>query len=221
MNDINFLPPVFVEEQVRHHRVYREFVWVGVTLLVIVGWYASSRGSLDSLESYANALRDEATAVRDQVSEMEKLKIQQKSLLHQVKIQRELTQPINTTSVLATLAKLMSPSMALTSLEVQGTRPVPAPAPPKLKEGEVPPPPKPVQRQILRLEFVGLAPSDVEVANFVGRLSDHPLFTNVKMIYSRATVVAELQAREFRIELEVPLDRDYKVAEGKEVALAD
>ncbi|MCC7191402.1 MAG: hypothetical protein IT444_01360 [Phycisphaeraceae bacterium] len=221
MNEINFLPQVFIEQQTRHHRVHRELVWVAVTLLAIVGWYASSRGSLDSLESYANALRDEADAVRDQVSEMEKLRIQQKSLLHQVKIQRELTQPINTTSVLATVAKLMSPSMALTSLELQGTRPVPAPAPPKLKEGEVAPPPKPAQRQILRLEFIGLAPSDVEIANFVGRLSDHQLFSNVKMIYSRATVVTELQAREFRIELEVPLDRDYKVAESKEVALAD
>jgi hypothetical protein len=61
------------------------------------------------------------------------------------------------------------------------------------------------------------------VADFVGRLSDYPLFSNVKMLYSRAVVAGELQAREFRIELEVPLDRDYRMAAAPrlEVAHAD
>jgi Tfp pilus assembly protein PilN len=214
MNQINFLPADFVEEQVRHHRIYREAVWVAVTLLAIGGWCVSSRGSLDSLGSYASALQQEAAAVREQVSEMTKLQLQQKTLLHQVRIQRELLQPLNTTAVLATISELMSPSMALTSLELTGTRPVPAPRPPNdPRTGEplkVAPKPKPPQ--MLRLELVCLAPSDVDVANFVGRLSDHAMFTNVKMLYSRATVVSDLQAREFRIEMDVPLARDYSPA---------
>jgi hypothetical protein len=68
--------------------------------------------------------------------------------------------------------------------------------------------------------MTGLAPSDVEVADFVGRLSDSPLFTSVKMGYSRAAQAGKLRARQFSIDLEVPLDREYRPA-GKEVADAD
>ncbi len=68
----------------------------------------------------------------------------------------------------------------------------------------------------------GLAPTDMEIADFVGRLSSYPLFTNVKMDYSRAVQVKELKAREFHVQFEVPLDRDYKLVHGAgEVARAD
>lgn len=65
--------------------------------------------------------------------------------------------------------------------------------------------------EALLIEFSGLAPNDVEVANLVGALSDNPAFSGVKMLYSRSVTTRGVIGREFRMEMQVPLDRDYRL----------
>lgn len=213
MNQINFLPTTFVQQRVRKHRVFREFGWIILTLAVMGGWFYKSRGGLHDQELYAQSIDAQVAAMEDQKTEAVKLQTQQRAMLEQLRMQRGLGLPLDVTAVMGTLAKLMPATMALTDLEITTVRPTPEPVVVR-KPGEPAPTKVKVEEPIapLKVEMVGLAPADTDVADFVGRLSGHPLFTNVKMVFSRATQAASLQAREFRIEMEVPLDCDYKPA---------
>jgi Tfp pilus assembly protein PilN len=50
----------------------------------------------------------------------------------------------------------------------------------------------------VQLLVTGLAPSDVDVANFIGHLSASPLFEDVNMGYAKNVVVRGRTAREFQ-----------------------
>ena len=50
----------------------------------------------------------------------------------------------------------------------------------------------------IRLTMTGLAPRDVDVANFIGRMSSSPLFEDVNMGYAKNVVFRGRNAREFK-----------------------
>ena len=55
-------------------------------------------------------------------------------------------------------------------------------------------------KKVRRVQLVicGLAPGDVEVANFIGQLSASPLFQDVNMGYARTRELQDRIAREFQ-----------------------
>ncbi len=210
MINVDFLPQTFVAEQLRRQRAWRQGALIAMVAAGMVGWFFLARVHLRERAVYARAVQEELNANRNRVTEMSKLQGQRVLLLHQVKVQRELAQPVNHTTVLATLGSLMPESLAMTGMTVKTLRPTPAAA----TTGPQPSPgtkkPAVSEPDLIRLEVRGLSPSDVEVANFVGRLTEVELFSNVKMHYSRAATVRGYSVREFAVELEVALDRDYQ-----------
>ena len=54
-----------------------------------------------------------------------------------------------------------------------------------------------VSRRI-RLVLTGLAPSDIDVANFIGQLASSPLFEDVNMGYAKTVFHENYEAREFQ-----------------------
>jgi len=76
-----------------------------------------------------------------------------------------------------------------------------------------------------RVELVGLAPHDREIANLVETLSEHPLCREVKVDFTRRIELGRLYAHEFRLEFQVPLDRMVRPASERphptEVTRAD
>ena len=222
MNEIDFLPKTYVQQRAKHSRFYREMGGIVAIALVIGGWHLSTRNSLSHLQGYAQALEAQAMAAQTQKSEVLRLQKEQRELQETVRTQRKLVLPLNVNQVMAVLGTLMPKSMALTTLQITNPRPTPALKTDRRSEAviakaaEVTP--------VMKIELVGLAPTDTDVADFVGRLSGSQMFSNVKMPFSHATQAGTLLAREFRIEMEIALDRDYKPAPGapgQEVANAD
>ncbi|MBI1335682.1 MAG: hypothetical protein GC164_01820 [Phycisphaera sp.] len=224
MNPINFLPRSYIQQQARRMRVYRQLALIAVVALVMLGYLASTLASYRQLRDYTLGVEAEARSVRQQVGEMQKLQAQRKSLIHQVNIQRELAQPLAATQVIATLGQLLPSQITVTRIETRTDRPKPMTREQKLaiesaaksaaggKSAKAQARSNnPAQdRDVIHIELTGLAPNDVDVANLVGAIAGHPLFINVKMHHSRPTQVEGHNAREFSIELEAPLDRDYK-----------
>lgn len=211
MNDINFLPDRFLREQKRKARVWREAGLVAVVTLVLVAWYGVMLRQVAGAERLLQARQDELAAANQQTTEMVRLQQEFKRLSHQAQIQERLCLPVAYTQVIAALSRLMPPSLTMTRLAVSSESPAPTVAPRKpgtasSRPAAVSAPPP---ARCMALEVTGFSPTDMDVANFVGRLSEYPLFTNVKMRYSRSHRVGEAPARQFRIELEVPLDCRY------------
>lgn len=216
MNDINFLPQTFVKVQSRQRRIYREAVLVALTMVSIGGWYMSSRGSFAEVESYAATLDNEASVLREQVNEMVRLDGERQLLTTKVRLKRELEAPLETSAIVSTLGRLMPSAVALRSVSIEGDRPKPYVAPVARAAGTAPTSTKPAEPpapEMVKLIVVGLAPADSMVTEFVGALSSHGLFEQVKLLYSRPVTVDDVIAREFRLEMNIPFDRDFVPAE--------
>ena len=61
------------------------------------------------------------------------------------------------------------------------------------------PPPPPTR--LVTLKLVGLAPSDLDVSNFMVSLQSHPLFRDVELLQTRLQLVDEQQVREFQMQV--------------------
>lgn len=217
MNEINFLPQTYVKVQSRQRRVYREAVLVAITMVSIGGWYMSSRGSLTDVEAYAATVDNEAAVLQKQLTEMVRLGGERRTLAAKVELKRELEAPLETSTIIATIGSLMPPSIAMRSITLEGTKPTAAPAASRVTattpQGAAP---KAASAEKLSVTLTGLAPTDSAVTEFVGQLSSHGLFERIKLLYSRSVTVNDILAREFRIEMTIPFDRDYQSGDRME-----
>lgn len=214
-NQINFLPPSFMKERARQLRIVRESMLVAIVAALIIVWYVVAQGRVANLESIVASRQADVQAVTREINDMATLGKERDALLHQLKLERELSQPVNLSMVMASIAQAMPSSMAMTDLSMQ----TPVPQPPtkekaksdkgqsKSKNAARVDPPAPV----MQVGMVGIAASDLDVADFIGKLTQNPLFSRVQLSYTRAIEVKQknIAGREFRIEIEIKLDRLY------------
>lgn len=203
MNNINFLPESFLKERRKQHRVMRETMLIAVVGLLIIVWYLGTQTRVVALENLVSARQQEVQSIASQQTEMVKLDKQRSVLMHQLQLERELSQPINHTAVVATLARIMPASMALTDMAIQTPAPIPTGKSGKSNMYSSIP--------VMHVSMVGLAAKDMDIADFMSKLTEHPLFTNVKMVFSRSLELTDeyVMAREFRVEMDIRLDRIY------------
>lgn len=222
MNEINFLPESFFRQRARRRRIAIESVVVLAAVGVMGLWFHHARVEIDARQRHAAELETRGTQARRQVEQVGRLHADYIALARQLRVKREVALPVGHTQVLATIARLAPPTIAVTELTVQGQRPTPAAkagAEPKAPRAQVKnAAPKPPQ---LTIDIAGLSPDDATIADLVGRLSEHALFEDVTMDYSRSTIVDGLIARRFRVTMKVPLDRDYRVVAAPTQGVAD
>lgn len=210
--EINFLPESFLRKQKKRGRVAREIILVGVVAGCLFILSGASHARYLRMQQVVSLTEEKANSAQQTSAEVSKMQKQQSELALQIGIQRRLEAPVTHTKVLAALSHLAPPSITMTDVSMAMDVPKPTVKPPASKKVDAKaakPAPAPSLTSI-RMEIVGLSPSDVEVANFVGSLSENPLFSNVKMRYIRATRSKNFAARQFRIEMEVLLNREYR-----------
>lgn len=214
MTQINFLPPSYLGERRKQLRVMRESMLIVILAGLIIAWYLGTQARVRSLENLVAARQQEVDSVASQMTELGKIEQEREALMHQLQLERDLAQPINHSAVVATLAKLMPPTMALTDMSIQ----MPIPKPPAAKKEESKnsksskaAPAEAKAAPLMEVSVVGLAASDLEVADFLGGLTSNPLFSGVKLAYSRSVELKdkEVRGREFRVEMQIRLDRLY------------
>jgi len=218
MSQINFLSEKFLREQGRSLRVYRQAGLIIIVCLAMGAWGATAWRQLSVMKAELASRSEQSSDLERQTEQYMQMQQQFNDLQHQVKVQQELLMPIKVTEVIAMLGQLMPESLTCRELVVRATEPKPRP----VQTGTSKASPPPVETPVMRVEIVGLAPTDTDVANFVDQLTAHPVFEAVKLDYTRPTLVSTVTARLFRIEMEIPLNRLYEPASerGEEVANA-
>lgn len=208
--EINFVPDWYVSARRRRRNFGRQTAVLTALVLVLSVFVIQNWRERDALALYHGSLVERLQSTQGQITEVGKLLRARAELSRQLKIHRKLHQPVSYSQITGTLAHLMPQSVTLRSLEVrteQVTVTAKAAAPAKGRNGARP---ATQTYPVVTVEIEGIAPSDGEVANFIGALSSAGLFDNVKMIYARQGTHQNLIVRQFRIRLEVPLDREYQ-----------
>jgi hypothetical protein len=214
MNEINFLPETFVRHRAAKKRRYGHVVILAMTIGVLASWWLAESRKLTQLRAEEMRLQQQVGQVQNKQASYRQYQAERTLLLDQDRIRRELAQPISHTAVVEMIGHMMPPSIAMTEMTVVSRRaPLRTGADAKAARttsGARNAPRSASADETLLIEFSGLAPNDGEIANLVGALSDHNVFSNVKMLYSRSVTTRGVIGREFRMEMQVPLDREYR-----------
>ncbi len=221
MNEINFLPPSFYRQRKRRRRLYIEAAVIALFAGLLAFAHVLGGQSLQSLRDYAAETEAVGTAAQQKFKDLAALQHEYRQLTSQLGIHRRVSPPVGFTPVLASISNLMPESIALTELKMDCPRPTHPPVEletskqrssrtAKSKAAAV----KIVEK--MRIELTGLSPDDARVADFVGKLAQSPLFTDVKLEFSRSTTQDGLVARRFRVSMLIPLDRDYRAPGRRE-----
>lgn len=207
MQNVDFLPERIVIQRARRQRLIRHSYLVAVCAvgLALLGYWR--HGHLQEARGELAATSQRGRDVQTRLHILDSLEQQQAELMIKKRISDHLGSRVNALDVMAELQRLLPTSMALTSLNLEtmevrvpvargrsgqanaSLRVSPAGAQPRKED-------KAVHR--VRLVLTGLAPTDVDVANFIGQLSASRLFEDVTMGYAKNVSFRGRSAREFR-----------------------
>ena len=204
MTNIDFLPERVRTHRARRRRLRRQgYLLVVCALgLAILGY--ARHGRLARAEAELDMLLDRHSNMKCQLEARTALEQQLAELMLKKRIDEHLGSRIDALDVLAELGRVMPESMALTNLNLEAMdMPVSGSsgryesaragdADSGRGKGR-----ERTERRV-RLTFTGLAPSDVDVANFIGQLSASSLFEDVNMGYAKNVVFRGRAAREFQ-----------------------
>jgi hypothetical protein len=230
MSDIDFLPASYHESKSRARRARREAMLVALAIAgLFVGWWVS-RDSNEDLRHAVMMAESQAARAATEAENAAKLTLAKQRLEAQVALQHKVTQPVTAAQIIAAIARATPTAVTAQRLTLISVRPTMTPkvaastkeatksSKHARKEAAVA---AAVQEpDLIRVEFTGVAAREELVGQFTQKLSENPLFVSVKLGHSRALQSDELVAREFRVTLEVPLDRVYRSAVSPEVAIA-
>ena len=222
---MNLLPQWYTQQQRRRRSRNHQIALIVVMALAMgVMWHTAARHRSRLVQS-RELLAGQRAEVDQQIDRMTQLQVRKQQLSRQVGIYRQLYLPISYSQIAGTLASLTPESVTLSELEIRTKTDTATQASsgqgPRRGQKHAATSSSADLAGAIRITAQGTAPSDAEIADFVALLSEHGLFQNVKIRYSKKTRVREVSARRFALAIDVPLDRNYASDDqAKEVARA-
>ncbi len=203
MIHVEFLPDRIVRQRRRARSIVRQCCLMLTCILAVAVLAYLRQGQVKQARAECATLAAQATDTVSRAGLRATYEEQLAELLVKKSIGDQIGNRASALDVLSELQTLVPPELTLMELKSETTlvasrsdmsnssaRPVAGAAP-------VPP------MQRTRLVIRGIAPSDIEVANFIGQLASSPLFEGIRMGYSRVGEHAGRDVRQFEVRLMV------------------
>ena len=206
MREVEFLPEWYPKVRQRKRRVVLQ-AWVTLTLLCGLGlWVLLAQRNVHAREVELSALRQDLTQSESELARLEDLLQLQRQLGQQDQIFLKIGRPIETTRVLTTLEQMMPRDMALLDLTLETEEPQ-ARSP---GGGTLSARAQRENRQVqesprLRFRMHGVAPTDMDLGEFLAALTAKPFFRDVELMYSHERRDRGHVMREFEVSFAMDL----------------
>jgi hypothetical protein len=177
-------------------------VWVIILLAIGLGtWSLLAAQNIHTARQTAGMLGTELDQSRQQLRKLDDLLVLQKQWQRQYQMLQTLGPHVETARLFSRLQTLMPPEMALLEASIDIPRTGPERANRRVaRTGDQAP-----QRR-MNVRLLGVAPTDVDVANFLARLSDVPYVQEVAMAYARDRGESGHMMRQFEVTFSIRLD---------------
>ncbi len=224
---VDFLPEDFVERRIERRTNIICLILFAVVLIGVVGAYAVTRTQLHlalrERERIGAAYEDAAR----RIAQLDELQHKRQALLRKVRVTAMLIEPVPRSNLLAALAHRMPEAASLENVTLKSTQvqvaPTPAPrtksaladaAKAASKDAAAADLEPEVQRYRVELSVVGLAPTDIQVAQYIADLAESPLLESVDLVYSEEARVNGRTTREFKIDIVLDPEADIRRIDG-------
>ena len=203
---INFVPDDYVQQR----RASRSNVLYLMLLLAMLGAIGITFGFIKMRQGKVldevgqlNSRMDEA---QEQIAQLEELKIKSKAMMTTMVMTAELLEPVPRSIILASLTNNLPSGVSLLDFgleekEVQVYKPSSKnTAGSRYNKSNAKNTASEPQKTITtNLQIKGIAPSDIQVAGFISRLSDAILFDDVSLVESKEVEIEKIKYREFQL----------------------
>jgi len=206
VRELEFLPEWYPQTRRRRAMVMAQG-WMLVALVVGLGlWTILSSRSVRKDQAQLAHLSGELSRSREELAQLDELLALEKQLAKQEQILAKVGSHVEAARLLATLDEVMPPEMALVSLSFETEdRVIPVAPATGWRIGRAAaatpsqPPADPVYDRRLKARLVGVAPSDVDLANFLAELQRKRFFESVAMTWSKDRSDQGHLMREFEV----------------------
>ena len=208
----SFLPEDYLQKKIATRT---NAICITLFALVMAGVVAAflvtdrQRGEVRELQAKVNEQFREA-ALR--IEQLEQLQADKKLMKQRAKVAEVLIERLPRSVILAELTNRMPATLSLTDFEMKTEvlRIAPRPKTSLQREAEKNQKKRKsledknaveIKPTELQLTLVGVAPTDLEVSQFMTSLNQHELFKNINLAYSEDTKVEEQSMRKFELEM--------------------
>ena len=210
MATINFVPDDYVQQR-RASRANVLYLMLLMTMLGAIGiTFGFIKMRQRSVQAELTQLNQRMSQAQQQIAQLEELKLKSKEMMKTMVMTAELLEPVPRSIILASLTNNLPSGVSLVDFElhekeVKVIRPRAAKSAggsqyqkkaAKAANAKPEPPENIIETS---LEIKGIAPSDIQVAGFIARLSGSILFDNVSLVESKELEVEKVKYREFRL----------------------
>lgn len=203
MREMEFVPDWYPRLRLRQRRIFLQ-AWMTIVVICGLGlWMFLASGNVRLEEQSLVGIRNELAKTASDLKKLDDLLDLQKQLRHKKEIIASLGLHVETTRLLDSLNTAMPAEMSLLDLSLEVEERI-----------------KPVSNLVkaagqkkddlierrLKVKMLGVAPTDVDVADFLARLSNVPFFEQVTPTYARDRSESGHLMREFEVTFSVNLD---------------
>lgn len=195
MREVEFLPEWYPKVRKRKRMVALQ-AWITLILFAGLGlWMLLVQRNVKLREHSLGALQTDLYRSEEEIQHLEEALKLQTQLSGKDQILLKIGGPVEVTKVMSTLEQVMPADMALIDLTLEteepskptGTLAARAAAEQKAPESK------------LHFRLHGVTPTDVDLAEFLARLTGKPFFRQVELLYSRERVDAGHVMRDFEV----------------------
>ena len=200
MREVEFLPDWYPKVRARKRAVMIQ-TWATLALVAALGfWMLLAQRNVQARENELSALHTDLNQSEVQLQRLEDLLELQKELGKQDSIFAKIGTQLKSTKLMTTLEQLMPRDMALINLTLETEDPAAAPR----QGGSISSraqknAPKVSTEPKLRLRLHGVAPTDVDLAEFLAKLTSKPFFKQIELIRSQEKIENGHVMRDFEV----------------------
>jgi len=204
MKQIDFLPERIRLSRRRRRALIRQCYLMALCLISLALLGYVRQGGINQAGAELSLLKERSDNLAVQIAMRGVLERQQAELLMKQRIDEHLGSRVSALDILGELEKVMSDTLTLTDMKMEAmdvrariqransaSQPLAVSAVPLEETVEI--------TRRVRLVLTGLAPTDIDVADFIGQLASSPLFEDIEMGYSQAAEYDNRKVREFQV----------------------
>lgn len=199
MERVNFLPERIRVRRARRKSLLRQGYLFVVVLVGMATLSYMLHGDIREARAEGGRLGVRSTDLARQLARRATLETERCDLLIKKRIDDRLGSRVSALAVLAGLSRLVPETVALTELSLDNMK-VTVPVPPAGPGASAVRPARDQQQTITRVRLVitGIAPTDVDVASFIGQMAAADLFEDVNIGYVKTVPFRGRNARQFQ-----------------------